>query len=191
MSQSSHTIIKIDPAKASYQEILACCDICNSTWPSQGGSAEGSAESILQRQKDGDFSTGTEQWFVIKNGDLVIAHASSFPRKMTVDGYPMTLLALGGVCTRPEQRKLGLGSAVVKACFNRVDQGEFPYCLFQTSHKNRHFYERLGCVLIDNRIVNSLAKDPEANPFWDEIVMVYPAKPSFPKGTVDLLGPGF
>ena len=101
----------------------------------------------------------------------------------------MTILALAGVCTRPEYRKQGLGSAVIKACFARVDRGELPFCLFQTTTANRPFYEHLGCSLITNRIINSLRGEARGQSVLGRhIQMAYPAARPFPKGVIDLSG---
>ena len=75
--------------------------------------------------------------------------------------------------------------------FDLVDHGPFAHSLFQTSHEVRPFYEKLGAGLVTNRIVNSLADDPTENPFWDEVVMRYPAAKHWPAGEIDLRGPGW
>jgi hypothetical protein len=80
---------------------------------------------------------------------------------------------------------------VVRAAFDLVDHGAYPFALFQTGEKVRPFYEKLGCVTVDNRFVNSLADDPQAYPFWDTAIMRYPAGPGWPSGEVDLRGPGW
>jgi ribosomal protein S18 acetylase RimI-like enzyme len=121
----------------------------------------------------------------------VLAKAQTFRRAIATAAGPMTVLALSAVCTAPEARGRGLGSAVVRAAFGRVGSGELPACLFQTSRRNRKFYEALGAGLVDNRIVNGLAPDPQASPFWDEIVMGYPAGTIWPAGAIDLRGPGY
>jgi len=60
-----------------------------------------------------------------------------------------------------------------------------------SNERVRPFYEKLGAVVVDNRIVNSLADNPAANPFWDEVVMRYPAGGDWPSGAIDLRGPGY
>lgn len=136
-----------------------------------------------------------------------MAQAMSFARTIAVLDpktraplQRLTILALREVCSHPEARGRGFGKAVVRSAFARVDEGAFPFSLFQTSRKNQGFYEKLGARRIEARIVNSRAPedpddrmggDPEANPFWDEIAMVYPAATPWPEGTIDLLGPGY
>lgn len=128
---------------------------------------------------------------IVREGDRVIAHAAAWPRTIGTRGGEMTVLALAQVCTDPVERGRKLGAAVVRAAFDAVDRGPFPHSLFQTSHQVRPFYEKLGCCPVENRIVNSLADDPTANPFWDEVVMRYPSGPGWPQGDIDLRGPGY
>ena len=81
---------------------------------------------------------------------------------------------------------------MVKAAFERVDRRVFPFSLFQTGAHNRGFYEKLGSVLIDNKVVNSLAPDgPETPAFWDDLIVLYPVGPDWPLGEIDLRGPGY
>jgi hypothetical protein len=85
-----------------------------------------------------------------------------------------------------------LGQAVVRATFDLVDHGPYPHSLYQTSVLVRPFYEKLGAGVVTNRIVNSLdAEDPTKSPFWDVVVMRYPAAKHWPTGDIDLRGPGY
>ena len=128
---------------------------------------------------------------VVRDGSRVIAHAAGWPRVIGTSQGELTILALAQVGTDPAERGRRLGQAVVRAVFDAVDHGPFLHSLFQTSHKVRPFYEKLGCGLVTNRIVNSLGDDPAANPFWDEVVMRYPAAKPWPEGEIDLRGPGY
>jgi len=84
----------------------------------------------------------------------------------------------------------GLGKKIVLAAFERVDHGEFFASLFQTG-KARRFYERLGCYVVDNPFVDSTADDPKANPWNDDVAMIYPGDGEWPTGEIDLNGPGY
>jgi predicted N-acetyltransferase YhbS len=128
---------------------------------------------------------------IVRDGGRVIAHAAAWPRTIGTSDGEMTVLALAQVCTDPTRRGERLGQAVVRAAFDLVDHGPFPHSLFQTSQNVRPFYEKLGACLVTNRIVNSLADDPQKNPFWDEVVMRYPAAKPWPSGEIDLRGPGY
>lgn len=142
----------------------------------------------------GEFQGPAEQApraFVVRDGDEVVAVAIARPRTVATSAGEMTVLGLAMVGSDPKRRGEGLGARVVRATFGMVDAGAFPFSLFQTSHKVRPFYERIGACLAENRIVNSLAEDPEANPFWDEVVMRYPRGEGWPEGTIDLRGPGY
>jgi len=76
-------------------------------------------------------------------------------------------------------RGRGLGAILMRETFKLVDSGEFSCSLFQTCVPS--FYERLGARVITNRIVNSLGADPEARPFWDPTIMVYPKTYDWPE----------
>lgn len=129
--------------------------------------------------------------FVVMDENQVVAHAAIWPREIAAEGRRMMVAGLSRVGADPALRGRGLGELVVRAALAPVDDGEFPFALFQASRRVQPFYEKIGAVLVDNPIVNSLADDPTANPFWDEIVMRYPAEGDWPKGEIDLLGPGF
>lgn len=128
---------------------------------------------------------------IVRDGPRVIAHAAAWPRTIGTSEGELTILTLAQVATDPTRRGEGLGKAVVEAVFEVVDNGLLAHSLFQTSHRVRPFYEKLGCTLVTNRIVNSLGDDPEANPFWDEVAMRYPASQPWPDGEIDLRGPGY
>jgi len=128
---------------------------------------------------------------IIRAGGQVLAHAAATPRTIGTSEGELTVVALSQVATDPEARGRKLGQAVVRAVFDLVDHGPFLHSLFQTTHQVRPFYDKLGACLVTNRIVNSLADDPEKNPFWDEVVMRYPTAKHWPDGDVDLRGPGW
>ena len=76
---------------------------------------------------------------------------------------------------------------IVQEAFKRVDQGEFPVSLFQTTLPQ--FYEKLGAVEVKNRFVNSKNNDaPNANPWTDDHVMIYGNNSLWPEGQIDLNG---
>ncbi len=138
---------------------------------------------------------GPEEFYprslIVRDGDRVVAHAAASPRTIGTSEGDMSIIALSLVATDPDCRGQKLGQAVVRAVFDLVDHGPYAFSLFQTSEEVRPFYEKLGAGLVTNKIVNSLADDPNSNPFWDEVVMRYPAAKHWPEGTIDLRGPGF
>ena len=100
------------------------------------------------------------------------------------------VMGIGDVCVYPEFRGKGLGASIVKSAFARIDANQYPFCIFQTGVPR--FYEKLGCKVIENKIINSNnQEDPNANPFWEEYAMIYPATFLWSSGTIDLLRPGF
>jgi predicted GNAT family N-acyltransferase len=182
----------IDRRTSSEANARAIADLIVSIWPKPDRTVDTFAAEILAQWKD---YRGPEdehpRSFLICEGGRVVAHSSVYPRTIGTANGDMTVLALARVCTHPVVRGRKLGDAVVRASFELVDHGPFPFALFQTSTSVRPFYERLGAVAIDNTFVNSLAPDPQANPFWAEVPMRYPATGDWPKGEIDLRGPGW
>jgi predicted N-acetyltransferase YhbS len=129
--------------------------------------------------------------FVIREDDRIVAHAAALPRTIGTSEGELTVLGLVHVCSDPDARGQKLGQAVVRAAFDLVDHGPYTHALFQTSNKVRTFYEKLGAGVVTNPIINSQADDPTANPFWDEVVMRYPAVKHWPEGEIDLRGPAW
>jgi predicted GNAT family N-acyltransferase len=127
----------------------------------------------------------------IRENDRVIAHSGIDVRNIGTSQGNLTVLALARVCTDPAQRGRNLGAAIVRATFQLVDDGIFPWSLFQTSQPVRPFYEKLGACAITNPIINSRGDTPKKNPFWDEVIMRYPSRPGWPDGEIDLRGPGY
>ncbi|MEM6552359.1 MAG: GNAT family N-acetyltransferase [Planctomycetota bacterium] len=132
----------------------------------------------------------------------VIGKAGTYERIIGVDdalagggesasGEPMEMavLALADVASAPDLRGQGIGEALVRASFARVDSGEFGLSLFQTSQHVKPFYEQLGCRAVKNQFVDST--DPATPPFRDEVVMVYEGASVLPRGVVDTRGPGW
>jgi predicted N-acetyltransferase YhbS len=128
---------------------------------------------------------------IIREGDKVLAHATAAPHVIGTSEGDLTVLGLAHVATDPDARGRKLGQTVVRAVFDLVDHGPYQHALFQTSHSVQAFYEKLGAGLVTSRIVNSRADDPNANPFWDDVVMRYPAVKHWPEGTIDLRSPGW
>ena len=167
-------------------------ELLDAVWPKPGASAATRAEKLCAVGREEDWSDRqAPRSFVLFELGRVIAHAAIVPRRIRTSQGEMVVGALAMVCTDPSSRGRGLGEQVVRAALETVDRGDFVAALFQTSGRVAPFYQRLGCESVDNRFVNSLAEDPQANPFWDEVAMRYPAHGSWPEGEIDLLGPGF
>lgn len=148
------------------------------------------AEKML-RQYEGPAEQRPRS-FVVRQDGRVIAHAAFVTRTIGTSAGEMTIAGLARVCTDPDVRGQGLGPRVVRPIFDLVDQGVFPFSLFQTSQEVKPFYERLGCRMVENAIVNSLATEGEETcPFKDAVAMIYPAEGDWPEGEIDLRGPGY
>ena len=167
-------------------------ELVNKVWPKPGVTVEDRARRLLSiaQGHEGPEALAARSFVVFEMG-RVLAHAAVMPRTIGTDAGAVAIGALLLVCSDPHQRGRGLGETVARAAFSLVDEGQYPWILFQTKEKVRPFYEKLGCTLVENRIVNSRGENPESNPFWDEIVMRYPAQGDWPAGTIDLRGPGY
>ncbi len=182
----------LDLRAVAEEDARAIAELLCAIWPKPGRMVETRVAEMLSQWKDyqGPESQRPRS-LVVREGGRVIAHASVTPRTIATNAGDLTVLALARVCTDPAARGRKLGQAVTKAAFDLVDDGSFPFALFQTSEAVRPFYERLGAVAVDNRFVNSLADDPTASPWWDTVIMRYPATPGWPTGQIDLRGPGW
>jgi predicted N-acetyltransferase YhbS len=182
----------LDRRKMSETDARAIAELLVKVWPRPEKTVETRTADLLNfwqnyRGPEAEFPRA----FIVREQGRVIAHAAALPRTIGTSAGDMTIMGLAQVCSDPEVRGRGLGAAVVRAAFDTVDHGPFAHSLFQTSFKVRPFYERLGGCLVTNRIANSLADDPTKNPFWDEVVMRYPAAKAWPAGDIDLRGPGY
>jgi predicted GNAT family N-acyltransferase len=159
----------------------AVAELLITVWPKPGRTVESLSDELVTKHRD---YAGPEaehpRLFVIRDGDRIIACSSANPRTIGTSVGDITILALARVCTDPAARGKHLGQAVVRAAFDLVDHGPYPFALFQTGQNVRPFYEKLGAITVDNRFINSLADDPTKNPFWDTAIMRYPAAPGWP-----------
>jgi predicted N-acetyltransferase YhbS len=167
-------------------------ELINQVWPKPNLNADDRAAQLLAlgSQYHGRAAQAPRS-LVILEADRVVAHAMMLPRRIDASRGEMVVGGLARVCTAPAVRGRGLGEQVVHAAFKLVDDRVFPFALFQANSRVRAFYEKFGAIQVKNRIVNSLADDPSANPFWDDVVMRYPRDGNWPDSTIDLLGPGF
>ncbi len=171
-------------------DCLGIMSIINAIWPRGEKTTAELAADMYKGIRAGHIKPDSIHYLVRNETGAVIGHANGHGREiMTADGK-ITILAICGVCVIPEYRKFGVGALMVRAAFERVDDGIFPLSLFQTSVPG--FYEKLGAKQVTNKFVNSLNADaPDAIPWWDPNIMVYPAKRKWSEEAVDLLGPGW
>ena len=128
---------------------------------------------------------------VVANDERYLSMAVGFSRPIVAGSEPLTIMALGGVCSSPDRRGEGLGAAVVRDQFDRIQTGEFPCSLFATKEGTVGFYEKLGAGRLSRSVINSLGKNLEANPFGTDVVMAFPGQFPWSEGTIDLLGSGY
>jgi predicted N-acetyltransferase YhbS len=182
----------LDRRKMSGSDARAIAELLVTVWPRAEKTVATRTADLLNFWRD--YRGPEDEFpraFVIRENGRVIAHAAALPRTIGTSEGDITIMGLAQVCSDPALRGQGLGDRVVRAAFDTVDHGPFMHSLFQTSFKVRPFYEKLGACFVTNRIVNSLGEDPTKNPFWDEVVMRYPAPKPWPTGDIDLRGPGY
>ncbi len=181
-----------DARTLSQPDARAIAELIVKVWPKVEKPVEYREQQILNLGR-GYVGTDTQapRSALIRAEGRVVAHAAITPREIGTSVGPMTIAALALVCSDPALRGHGLGELVVREILVPVDRGLFPFALFQTSPAIKSFYEKLGACVVSNRIVNSLAADPQTNPFWNEVVMRYPQDRDWPEGEIDLRGPGY
>lgn len=153
------------------------------------------AERLAQAQRrwiDGQDIAPDARMHVLLRAGQPVAVADTATRRLHHDGGAMVVLTLGGVATDPAARGSGFGRAVVMDAFARLEELGLPGCVFQTG-KARGMYEKFGARCIDNRFIDRTdPAAPEANPWQDRYVMVYPgSSATWPEGVIDLNGPAY
>lgn len=186
------TTRRVPLASISPAEALRVGELIARVWPKVGRDAEFRAQQLIGV---GQVYQGPADWapcsVIVSGGTEVVGHAMTEVRSLGTTMGDLPALALSKVCAAPELRGAGIGLIAVRAAFEPVDAGRLAFALFQTSSAVRPFYEKLGACVMDQVVINSLAADPEASPFWDEVVMRYPSHGDWPPGVIDLRGPGY
>ena len=166
-------------------QVIDILSLMNLTWP------DDDTEKSVDEKVAGFYEDPSEKiCYCLYQDKELVGYAESIPLTIKIENNWLAVLGLGGLNVHPDWRRQGFGRVIVEAVFKRIDTGEYPFCLFQTGIP--HFYEKLGCRLIENKFVNSNDPvDPSRSPFWDDYAMIYPATAAWPSGTVDLLRKGF
>ena len=178
----------------SREEIVAVVSLVYSFWPSKDKTIAELVEAFPSISKQYRASYPQIRHpslrYVVWDKDKAVGHALTFERPVITSAGEIPVMALSGVCVLPAYRGRGLGAEIVRRTFARIHGGEFDVSLFQTTIPA--FYEKLGATLVTNRFVNSRNENhPDANPWHDERVMMYPRGYSWPQGPIDLNGPGY
>lgn len=179
--------VRLDEAKAK-----AINRLMLETWPHIAEQKEGTVDFLLGRWANyaGAYERRPLYHLAYRAGDLV-ALAHTFARTIASSERELTVMGLANVCVVKGEQGRGYGRRVVQAAFGRVNRGDFQSSLFQTTPGVEPFYARLGAVAVRNRFFNSYAEDPAANPFWEEVAMMYPATGFWSASDIDLRGPGY
>lgn len=160
--------------------------LLNKVWPEQGVEYSTLAQGLYDWIRD-DPSL---QLLLVWKDDLLVGHARLFQRVVKTNDGQMAILGLSSVCSHPDYRGQGIGKILVARAFEEVDLSHYQVCVFQTSVTG--FYKKLGAVEVKNTFINrSNRRDPNASPWWEDHVMIYPDTPKWPEGEINLNGPGF
>lgn len=164
--------------------------LAHASFPSDK-TVEDRANDILAQDKNClQFESG-RRFVIFDDFGGVIAHAKTFIREIKSERGSLFVLALATVCSDPALRGQGLGALVTGKAFEQVGQGEWPsVSLFQTPVPV--FYEKLGCRMVSNIFVDRTNQQaPDAFPWRDDTIMIYPAEFDWPDGTIDINGPDY
>ena len=192
MTDKSMPIEVLDARSYAERDLRAIADLLFRTYASSEKTYE---QRVTALRTDARSYQGPEaehpRSFILRDGSRIVAHAAVLPRTINTEAGKMTILGLLRVATDTGVRGGGHGARVVRAALELVDNGTFPFGLWQTSGAVQPFYEKLGACVADNPFVDSTAEDPTVRPFKDQVVMRYPTGDDWPQGEIDLCGPGF
>ena len=129
-------------------QVIDILSLMNLTWP------DDDTEKSVDEKVAGFYEDHSEKiCYCLYQDKELVGYAESIPLTIKIENNWLTVLGLGGLNVHPGWRRQGFGRVIVEAVFKRIDAGEYPFCLFQTGIP--HFYEKLGCRLIENKFVNS------------------------------------
>lgn len=180
------------PGEITEAQLRSCAVLQLESFAKSGRTVEDAIDKMRGVWLDGEASPNLDpRQYVIQDGDRPIAMAGTLVRAIQTQAGAIKVLGLFGVATSPTHQNQGLGDAVVQAAWAQLDEGGLHCCLFQTGPA-RAFYEKRGARVVDNTFIDSThPTEPRANPFRDEVAMLYPATAEWPTGEIDLRGPGY
>jgi len=176
-----------DRLELSLSEIRKILELLTSIWPPQVGFVD--TEKMIQDYSRKNLSSFNKVLLYFK-GEELIGHTEIFNREIIVDSERKEILALAGVCVKPEYRGKDIGYSLVENAFRYVDNGQFSCSIFQTNVPV--FYERFDCKQIQNKFINGKSTiGININPWRDPYVMVYPETCIVGDNDIDLNGEGY
>lgn len=187
-------LVRRPDAALSSDEVFEIVSLLNRVWPKPDATVAELVRAFPEAQRYRRVAEPEAREpamrHLIREEAGLIAHALTFERTILSEEGEVRLMALSGVCVMPSHRGQGLGRDIARDSLARVDRGDFPVALFQTGVPA--FYRALGAEVIRNRFCDSRNRiAPDANPWNDEWIMIYPGEYKWPRGVVDLNGPGY
>lgn len=173
-----------DRKELTIHEVKNLLELLTSVWPPQNGTPN--IENMIKGYKSGNQNSFHKVLLDYNNKELV-GHTEIFNREIIIDSERIQILALAGVCVKPNFRGKNIGLELVKKSFEFVDNGNFNFSIFQTNVPD--FYKRLNCKQINNIFINSKnTNNVKMNPWRDPFVMIYPDTYEIGNKVIDLNG---
>jgi predicted N-acetyltransferase YhbS len=181
-SEQEVVLIESMPSELlSPEEIEAILATRHLVWPEAGMTLH----SYLEKRK----IRPQQQVYLIREEGHVVAHAETFERILLSEERSLMVGCLSSVFVAPDRQQHGLGRKLMQRVFDDTRRSEWVALLWQTTVPD--FYLRLGAVLVQNHFINRSSSTPEANPWEEEHVMIYPNRGVWPQGIIDLNGRAF
>ena len=130
----------------------------------------------------------TRRIMVFDDDDRLVAATGMIFRNGLLNGVPVAIGGIGGVMTAPDRRRQGFGRAAVDAAVTAFERAGSPeFGLLFCEAKNIGFYERLGWLVFDGKV---LAEQPPSIAVYDIMTtMVRALGAAAPRaGVIDLCG---
>jgi aminoglycoside 2'-N-acetyltransferase I len=130
-----------------------------------------------------DWQHGLGGWhFFVEEHGRIASHASVVRRELHVDGEPLETGYVESVGTHPDQRRRGLGTAVMQAASDHI---RASYELGALGTGEHRFYERLGWETWQGRAYVRTRDGRERTPDEEGFIMVLrtPTTPALDLGT--------
>lgn len=141
--------------------------------------------NIVWRNVTSDRAT---RRILVKLGGDVVATAGAIWRTARLDDQPVKLAGIGGVMTRPDLERRGLGRAAVEAAVRLLARDQSPdFGVLFCEEKNVGFYQKLGWTRFEGVVQ---VEQPSGRIVYDIMpTMVAPLRTAAPKsGSLDLAG---
>src|SRR3954467_10323014 len=137
----------IDHANVVEADLVEILDLNLSAFPPWTLTPEQRTDEVRSLRADLDKLTQPRarrpRIFAMRDAGRIIAKASIFPREIATSAGRMWIMAVAQTVVTKEKRYRGLGSTLMRAAFQLVDEEHFAFSVYQTSHAVSVFYQKL------------------------------------------------